>query len=120
MKSEAIDREVTDDLGFVNYISSSFIDQNDSRPPMYEETTGRQMEDSSGGEEEEEKEPPPEPPRFGWIQGVMVGGVWAFWQLFMNNGLSILMCHVSASVHLHPYNRNKQSTTEHPPAKDYF
>lgn len=45
---------------------------------MYEETMGEQgerQEDSSCDDEDEKKEPPPEPPRFGWIQGVMVGRV---------------------------------------------
>lgn len=28
--------------------------------------------ESSEEDEEEQKEPPPEPPRFGWVQGVMV------------------------------------------------
>lgn len=53
-----------------------FFLQDDSRPPMYEETMGEQGEregDSSCDDEDEMKEPPPEPTRFGWIQGVMVG-----------------------------------------------
>lgn len=43
---------------------------------MYEETTAGQAGggDSSEEDEDEQKEPPPEPPRFGWVQGVMVGG----------------------------------------------
>lgn len=35
--------------------------------------------DISEEDEEEQKEPPPEPPRFGWVQGVMVGGVRTVW-----------------------------------------
>ncbi len=31
--------------------------------------------DSSEEDEKEQKEPPPEPPRFGWVQGVMVGRI---------------------------------------------
>lgn len=45
---------------------------------MYEETTGVHVEqggDSSEDDDKEQKEPPPEPTRFGWVQGVMVGGV---------------------------------------------
>lgn len=34
--------------------------------------------DSSEDDDEEQKEPPPEPTRFGWVQGVMVGGVISF------------------------------------------
>lgn len=43
---------------------------------MYEETTAGQAggQDSSEEDEDEQKEPPSEPTRFGWVQGVMVGG----------------------------------------------
>lgn len=37
--------------------------------------------DISEEDEEEQKEPPPEPPRFGWVQGVMVRGVRRVWVL---------------------------------------
>lgn len=53
------------------------LEQDDSRPPMYEETTAGQAaggQDSSEEDEDEQKEPPSEPTRFGWVQGVMVGG----------------------------------------------
>lgn len=55
----------------------AYVDKDDSRPPLYEETTAGQMErgDSSEDDDEEQKEPPPEPTRFGWVQGVMVGRV---------------------------------------------
>lgn len=60
---------------------------------MYEETTGGQAEaggkDSSEEDEDEQKEPPTEPTRFGWVQGVMVGGGFDQWEeifllLFLN------------------------------------
>lgn len=69
------------------------LEQDDSRPPMYEETTGGQAEaegkDSSEEDEDEQKEPPTEPTRFGWVQGVMVGGGFDRWEaifllLFLN------------------------------------
>lgn len=48
--------------------------QDDSRPPLYEETPGGHMDkEGDSSEDEEEDGPPPEPTRFGWVQGVMVG-----------------------------------------------
>lgn len=43
---------------------------------MYEETTAGQMEGGDSSEEDDDdlKEAPYEPTRFGWVQGVMVGG----------------------------------------------
>lgn len=64
-----------DDHGLIT-VCQAFFHQDDSRPPLYEETTGGQTDregDSSEGDEEELKGPPPEPTRFGWVQGVMVG-----------------------------------------------
>lgn len=66
---------VIDDRGLIT-VCWALFHQDDSRPPLYEETTGRQMDqegDSSEDDEEELKGPPPEPTRFGWVQGVMVG-----------------------------------------------
>lgn len=62
-------------LGYINEMYLALLDQDDSRPPLYEETTGGQMGggDSSEEDEEDQKEPPAEPTRFGWVQGVMVG-----------------------------------------------
>lgn len=56
-----------------NSTNATLFDQDDFRPPMYEETTAEQMEEGDGSEEEDgQKEPSSEPTRFGWIQGVMV------------------------------------------------
>ncbi|KAL7402151.1 hypothetical protein ABVT39_010531 [Epinephelus coioides] len=57
----------------------------DSRPPLYEETTGGQMEggDSSEEDEDEQKEPPPEPTRFGWVQGVMIRCMLNIWGVIL-------------------------------------
>ncbi|XP_040893772.1 solute carrier family 12 member 3 [Toxotes jaculatrix] len=60
--------------------------EDDSRPPMYEETTGERMEgggDSSEEDEDEQKEPPPEPTRFGWIQGVMIRCMLNIWGVIL-------------------------------------
>uniref|UniRef100_A0A4W6EQE5 Solute carrier family 12 member 3 n=1 Tax=Lates calcarifer TaxID=8187 RepID=A0A4W6EQE5_LATCA len=57
----------------------------DSRPPMYEETTGEQMEggDSSEEDEDRQKDPPPEPTRFGWVQGVMIRCMLNIWGVIL-------------------------------------
>ncbi|CAK6969968.1 solute carrier family 12 member 3 [Scomber scombrus] len=56
----------------------------DSKPPLYEETTGAQMEgDSSDYDDEEQKEPPSEPTRFGWIQGVMIRCMLNIWGVIL-------------------------------------
>ncbi|XP_041651193.1 solute carrier family 12 member 3 [Cheilinus undulatus] len=59
--------------------------EKDSRPPMYEETTGGHMEggDSSEADDEEHKEPPPEPTRFGWVQGVMIRCMLNIWGVIL-------------------------------------
>ncbi|TNN00825.1 hypothetical protein fugu_012071 [Takifugu bimaculatus] len=59
--------------------------EDDTRPPMYEETTGEQgiSGDSSCDDEEEQKEPPPEPTRFGWIQGVMIRCMLNIWGVIL-------------------------------------
>ncbi|KAM3609710.1 uncharacterized protein V6R79_019022 [Siganus canaliculatus] len=59
--------------------------EDDSRPPMYEETTRSQIErgDSSEEDEEEQKDPPPEPTRFGWIQGVMIRCMLNIWGVIL-------------------------------------
>ncbi|KAM9808091.1 solute carrier family 12 member 3 [Neosynchiropus ocellatus] len=59
--------------------------QDDSGPPLYEETTGHMEDDSSEEEEEEEeqKEPPPEPTRFGWVQGVMIRCMLNIWGVIL-------------------------------------
>ncbi|XP_022601917.1 solute carrier family 12 member 3 [Seriola dumerili] len=59
--------------------------EDDSRPPMYEETTGEQMEggDSSEEDEDEQKEPPPEPTRFGWVQGVLIRCMLNIWGVIL-------------------------------------
>ncbi|XP_067445033.1 solute carrier family 12 member 3 [Thunnus thynnus] len=59
--------------------------EDDSKPPLYEETTGVQMEggDSSDDDKEEQKEPPPEPPRFGWVQGVMIRCMLNIWGVIL-------------------------------------
>lgn len=56
--------------------AATSFDQDDSSPPLYEETAAGQMDgDTSEEDEEEQTEPQSEPTRFGWIQGVMVGSV---------------------------------------------
>ncbi|TDH09232.1 hypothetical protein EPR50_G00084650 [Perca flavescens] len=58
----------------------------DSRPPLYEETTGGKMEgkDSSEEDEKEEKEEEPyEPTRFGWVQGVMIRCMLNIWGVIL-------------------------------------
>ncbi|KAM6937863.1 solute carrier family 12 member 3 [Xenentodon cancila] len=59
--------------------------EDDARPPMYEETTVGQMEEGDGSEEEgdEQSEMPPEPPRFGWIQGVMIRCMLNIWGVIL-------------------------------------
>ncbi|KAM7002607.1 LOW QUALITY PROTEIN: solute carrier family 12 member 3 [Tautogolabrus adspersus] len=59
--------------------------ENDTRPPMYEETTDGRMEggESSGEDEEEQKEPPSEPTRFGWVQGVMIRCMLNIWGVIL-------------------------------------
>ncbi|XP_034542403.1 solute carrier family 12 member 3 [Notolabrus celidotus] len=59
--------------------------ENDTKPPMYEETTGGQMEgrNSSEEDEQEQKETPPEPTRFGWIQGVMIRCMLNIWGVIL-------------------------------------
>uniref|UniRef100_A0A3B4Y2B6 Solute carrier family 12 member 3 n=1 Tax=Seriola lalandi dorsalis TaxID=1841481 RepID=A0A3B4Y2B6_SERLL len=59
--------------------------EDDSRPPMYEETTGEQMDggDSSEEDEDEQKEPPPEPTRFGWVQGVLIRCMLNIWGVIL-------------------------------------
>lgn len=63
------------DLGHSNdSLTWFFSGQDDSRPPLYEETTRGQVDrEGDSSEDEEEDGPPPEPTRFGWVQGVMVG-----------------------------------------------
>ncbi|XP_071362865.1 solute carrier family 12 member 3 isoform X2 [Trachinotus anak] len=59
--------------------------EDDSKPPMYGETTGEQMEGGGSSEEDEDelKEPPPEPPRFGWVQGVMIRCMLNIWGVIL-------------------------------------
>ncbi|XP_070687607.1 solute carrier family 12 member 3 [Pempheris klunzingeri] len=60
--------------------------EDDSRPPLYEETTGEKMEggeSSEKDEDEEQKEPPPEPTRFGWVQGVMIRCMLNIWGVIL-------------------------------------
>ncbi|XP_053742807.1 solute carrier family 12 member 3 [Synchiropus splendidus] len=59
--------------------------QDDSGPPLYEDTAGHQEDDSSEEEEEDEeqKEPPPEPTRFGWVQGVMIRCMLNIWGVIL-------------------------------------
>ncbi|RVE71412.1 hypothetical protein OJAV_G00051510 [Oryzias javanicus] len=59
--------------------------EDDSRPPLYEETTARQMEegDSSEDEGDEQKEPPPDPTRFGWVQGVLIRCMLNIWGVIL-------------------------------------
>nr|XP_020470348.1 solute carrier family 12 member 3 [Monopterus albus] len=59
--------------------------EDDSKPPMYEETTDGQIEkgDSSEEDEDEQKEPPPEPTRFGWVQGVMIRCMLNIWGVIL-------------------------------------
>uniref|UniRef100_H3CI37 Solute carrier family 12 member 3 n=1 Tax=Tetraodon nigroviridis TaxID=99883 RepID=H3CI37_TETNG len=60
--------------------------EDDSRPPMYEETMseqGERREDSSCDDEDEKNEPPPEPTRFGWIQGVMIRCMLNIWGVIL-------------------------------------
>ncbi|XP_029993122.1 solute carrier family 12 member 3 [Sphaeramia orbicularis] len=61
--------------------------QDDSRPPLYEETTGGSMDrgggDTSEEDEEEHKDPPSEPTRFGWIQGVMIRCMLNIWGVIL-------------------------------------
>ncbi|XP_027881942.1 solute carrier family 12 member 3 [Xiphophorus couchianus] len=52
--------------------------EDDSRPPVYEETEGDTSE-----EEDEQKEPPPEPTRFGWVQGVMIRCMLNIWGVIL-------------------------------------
>uniref|UniRef100_A0A7N8YNA5 Solute carrier family 12 member 3 n=1 Tax=Mastacembelus armatus TaxID=205130 RepID=A0A7N8YNA5_9TELE len=58
--------------------------EDESRPPIYEETGG-QMErgDTSEEDEDELKEPPPEPTRFGWVQGVMIRCMLNIWGVIL-------------------------------------
>lgn len=61
-------------LATVMTVCLGFSSQDDSRPPLYEETAGGRMDrEGDSSEDEEEDGPPPEPTRFGWVQGVMVG-----------------------------------------------
>lgn len=63
-------------MATVIIVCLGFWSQDDSRPPLYEETTGERMDrEGDSSEDEEENGPPPEPPRFGWVQGVMVGAL---------------------------------------------
>jgi len=50
--------------------------QDSSPPPLYEPTVPDHLVGKEDGVQEdlEETGPPPEPTRFGWVQGVMVGG----------------------------------------------
>ncbi|XP_038562903.1 solute carrier family 12 member 3 [Micropterus salmoides] len=56
--------------------------EDDCRPPLYEETTGG-LGDTSEEDEDEQKEPPPEPPRFGWVQGVMIRCMLNIWGVIL-------------------------------------
>lgn len=61
-------------LATVMIVCLGFSSQDDSRPPLYEESAGGRMDrEGDSSEDEEEDGPPPEPTRFGWVQGVMVG-----------------------------------------------
>uniref|UniRef100_A0A7N6AQZ3 Solute carrier family 12 member 3 n=1 Tax=Anabas testudineus TaxID=64144 RepID=A0A7N6AQZ3_ANATE len=58
--------------------------EDDSKPPMYEETTAGQVGgDSSEEDEDEDKEPPTEPTRFGWVQGVMIRCMLNIWGVIL-------------------------------------
>ncbi|XP_028263236.1 solute carrier family 12 member 3 [Parambassis ranga] len=59
--------------------------EDDTRPPMYEETTAGQMEggESSEDDGDEQKEPPAEPTRFGWVQGVMIRCMLNIWGVIL-------------------------------------
>ncbi|KAM9854311.1 solute carrier family 12 member 3 [Aulostomus maculatus] len=57
--------------------------EDDSQPPLYEETAGAHMEGEESSDEEEQKEPPPEPTRFGWVQGVMIRCMLNIWGVIL-------------------------------------
>lgn len=58
--------------------------QDDSRPPLYEETTVGHMDGGdTTDEEDEQKDPPVEPTRFGWVQGVMVRCMLNIWGVIL-------------------------------------
>nr|XP_057942768.1 solute carrier family 12 member 3 isoform X2 [Doryrhamphus excisus] len=56
--------------------------EDNSAPPLYEETTAGHMEGDSS-EDEEQKEPPVEPIRFGWVQGVMIRCMLNIWGVIL-------------------------------------
>ncbi|KAM4553252.1 solute carrier family 12 member 3 [Fundulus diaphanus] len=62
--------------------------EDDSRPPMYEETTAGQMEGDTSEDDEDQKDPPPEPTRFGWVQGVMIRCMLNIWGVILYLRLS--------------------------------
>uniref|UniRef100_A0A3B4ZFW3 Solute carrier family 12 member 3 n=1 Tax=Stegastes partitus TaxID=144197 RepID=A0A3B4ZFW3_9TELE len=57
--------------------------EDDSRPPMYEETTAGPTDGGGSSEDEELKEPQPEPTRFGWVQGVMIRCMLNIWGVIL-------------------------------------
>ncbi|XP_075898654.1 solute carrier family 12 member 3 [Nelusetta ayraudi] len=58
--------------------------EDDSRPPLYEETAGGRMDrEGDSSEDEEEDGPPPEPTRFGWVQGVMIRCMLNIWGVIL-------------------------------------
>uniref|UniRef100_A0A665T1V8 Solute carrier family 12 member 3 n=1 Tax=Echeneis naucrates TaxID=173247 RepID=A0A665T1V8_ECHNA len=59
--------------------------EDDSKPPMYEETAAERTDegDTSEEDEDEQKGPPPEPPRFGWVQGVMIRCMLNIWGVIL-------------------------------------
>nr|XP_061813086.1 solute carrier family 12 member 3-like [Nerophis lumbriciformis] len=57
--------------------------EDDSQPPMYEETTHGGMQGESSEEEEEQKDPLPEPTRFGWVHGVMIRCMLNIWGVIL-------------------------------------
>ncbi|XP_077451747.1 solute carrier family 12 member 3 [Stigmatopora argus] len=57
--------------------------ENDSQPPLYEETARGGTQGESSEEEEEENNPLPEPTRFGWIHGVMIRCMLNIWGVIL-------------------------------------
>uniref|UniRef100_A0A672HZ25 Solute carrier family 12 member 3 n=1 Tax=Salarias fasciatus TaxID=181472 RepID=A0A672HZ25_SALFA len=60
------------------------VQQDPSRPPLYEETTsGPDGGDSSQEDEDQPEEPSSQPARFGWIQGVMIRCMLNIWGVIL-------------------------------------
>ncbi|KAJ0029525.1 hypothetical protein NQD34_004522 [Periophthalmus magnuspinnatus] len=60
--------------------------EDDSKPPLYEETPMQHLdrgETTDEDDEEEQGEPPAEPTRFGWVQGVMIRCMLNIWGVIL-------------------------------------